>query len=70
MSRQKLTPRQRRVVRLVRKCGVAGFVDAASSVEKKWEPAMLSQFPEEWLDSFEEYLRDFEALQQSLRSNN
>lgn len=68
MPRQKLTTQQRRVAKLARKCGMEGFAD--SGLDQRWGFTRLAELLEESLDDFESYLKDFAALQESLRSPN
>ena len=68
MKMQELAKKQRRVAKLARKCGVLGFV--SDDLAENWDLDILAETSERELDAFEEYLRDFEALLESLRSPN
>jgi len=68
MKMQELAKKQRRIARLARKCGVLGFV--STDLVQNWDLTKLTELPEDELNNFEECLRDFEALLESLRSLN
>jgi len=69
MPRQKLTTRQKRIIKLAYKCGIMGFANSGPYEQGKY-PELPNFSSEEDLDNFENYLRDFAALQESLRSPN
>lgn len=68
MNTQELKRKQIRLAKLARRCGVLGFV--SDDLTERWELTRLAELPENDLDKFEDYLKDFEALLESLRSPN
>ena len=70
MARQQLTKRRRRVVKLAHEYGITGFCDSEADNEIQGLAQVLTKIPEEILDEMEQCLRDFAALQESLRSLN
>ena len=69
MPRQKLTTRQKRIVNLARKCGIVGFANSNPYAQGEYPELPNLSSEEDW-DNLESYLRDFIALQESLRGEN
>lgn len=61
-----MTKRQKRIIKLAHRCGIIGFADPYG----QGEYPELPNLSEDEIDDFEDYLRDFAALQESLRSLN